>query len=139
MNASGTETSGTAIFSLPCLSVVVANYNQAHYLPGTLEELENQSVRPLEVIVVDDASTDDSRAVVEDFIATYSYVRLVQQEKNLGVNATFNRGMEEATGDYVYFFSADDHVTPDFAKTYLSLLAAHPQAEIGRASCRERV
>jgi hypothetical protein len=36
--------------------------------------------------------------------------------------------MEEATGDYIYFFSADDHVTPDFAKTYLSLLAAHPQA-----------
>jgi glycosyltransferase involved in cell wall biosynthesis len=128
VNASGTETSGTAIFSLPCLSVVVANYNQAHYLPGTLEELENQSVRPLEVIVVDDASTDDSRAVVEDFIATYSYVRLVQQEKNLGVNATFNRGLEEAAGDYVYFFSADDHVTPDFAKTYLSLLARHPRA-----------
>ncbi len=116
------------VSSLPSLSVVVANYNQAHYLPGTLEELENQSVRPLEVIVVDDASTDDSRAVVEDFIATHSYVRLVQQEKNLGVNATFNRGMEEATGDYIYFFSADDHVTPDFAKTYLSLLAAHPQA-----------
>ncbi len=126
MNASGTETSGTAIFSLPCLSVVVANYNQAHYLPGTLEELENQSVRPLEVIVVDDASTDNSRAVVEDFAAAHSYVRLVRQVKNLGVNATFNRGLEEAAGDYVYFFSADDHVTPDFAKTYLSLLAAHP-------------
>ena len=113
---------------LPSLSVVVANYNQAHYLPSTLEELENQSVRPLEVIVVDDASTDDSRAVVEGFIATHSYVRLVRQEKNLGVNATFNRGLEEATGDYIYFFSADDHVTSDFTESYLSFLAEHPQA-----------
>ena len=123
-----TETCGAGLLSLPCLSVVVANYNQAHYLPGTLEELANQSVRPLEVIVVDDASTDDSRAVVEGFIATHSYVRLVRQEKNLGVNATFNRGLEEATGDYIYFFSADDHVTSDFTESYLSFLAEHPQA-----------
>ncbi|MDP6526946.1 MAG: glycosyltransferase family A protein, partial [Kiritimatiellia bacterium] len=133
MNASGaetpaTETSGTDTSSLPALSVVVANYNQAHYLPGTLEELENQSIRPLEVIVVDDASTDNSRAVVEDFAAGHPYVRLVRQAENLGVNATFNRGLEEAKGDYVYFFSADDHVTSDFTESYLSFLAEHPQA-----------
>jgi glycosyltransferase involved in cell wall biosynthesis len=108
--------------------VVVANYNQAQYLPVTFEELENQSVRPLEVIVVDDASTDNSRAVVENFAVAHPYVRLVRQAENLGVNATFNRGLEEAKGDCVYFFSADDHVTPDFAETYLSFLARHPGA-----------
>ena len=133
MNASGaetpeTETSGMGPSSLPTLSVVVANYNHAHYLSNTLEELENQSLRPLEVIVVDDASTDDSRAVVEDFAAGHPYVRLVRQAENLGVNATFNRGLKEAKGDYVYFFAADDHVTPDFAETYLSFLARHPRA-----------
>lgn len=128
MNASGTETSGTDISSLPTLSVVVANYNQAPYLPGTFEELESQSIRPMEVIVVDDASTDDSRAVVEDFAAGHSYVRLVRQAENLGVNATFNRGLKEAKGDYVYFFAADDHVTPDFVESYLSTLARHPRA-----------
>jgi len=131
VNASGTETpepSGADRSHPPTLSVVVANYNQAQYLPVTFEELENQSVRPLEVIVVDDASTDNSRAVVEDFAAGHPYVRLVRQAENLGVNATFNRGLEEAKGDYVYFFSADDHVTPDFAETYLSFLARHPGA-----------
>ncbi len=116
------------VLSLPSLSVVVANHNHARYLPDSLAALDKQSVRPQEVIVVDDSSTDNSRAVVEDFAAAHSYVRLVRQVKNLGVNATFNRGLAEAKGDYVYFFSADDHVTPDFAKTYLSLLARHPQA-----------
>ena len=131
MNASGTETpepSGADRSHPPTLSVVVANYNQAQYLPVTFEELENQSVRPLEVIVVDDASTDNSRAVVENFAVAHPYVRLVRQAENLGVNATFNRGLEEAKGDCVYFFSADDHVTPDFAETYLSFLARHPGA-----------
>ena len=116
------------VLSLPSLSVVVANHNHARYLPDSLAALDKQSVRPQEVIVVDDSSTDNSRAVVEDFAAAHSYVRMVRQVKNLGVNATFNRGLAEAKGDYVYFFSADDHVTPDFAKTYLSLLARHPQA-----------
>jgi len=131
VNASGTETpepSGADRSHPPTLSVVVANYNQAQYLPVTFEELENQSVRPLEVIVVDDASTDNSRAVVENFAVAHPYVRLVRQAENLGVNATFNRGLEEAKGDCVYFFSADDHVTPDFAETYLSFLARHPGA-----------
>ncbi len=131
MNASGTETpepSGADRSHPPTLSVVVANYNQAQYLPVTFEELENQSVRPLEVIVVDDASTDNSRAVVENFAVAHPYVRLVRQAENLGVNATFNRGLEEAKVDCVYFFSADDHVTPDFAETYLSFLARHPGA-----------
>ena len=116
------------VLSLPSLSVVVANHNHARYLPDSLAALDKQSVRPQEVIVVDDSSTDNSRAVVEDFAAAHSYVRMVRQVKNLGVNATFNRGLAEAKGDYVYFFAADDHVTPDFAKTYLSLLARHPQA-----------
>ena len=123
-----TETCGAGLFPLPGLSVVVANHNHACYLPDSLAALDKQSVRPQEVIVVDDSSTDNSRAVVEDFAAAHSYVRMVRQVKNLGVNATFNRGLAEAKGDYVYFFAADDHVTPDFAKTYLSLLARHPQA-----------
>lgn len=128
MKASGTETSGTDLSHLPTLSVVVANYNHARYLSGALQALDAQSARPLEVIVVDDGSTDDSREVVEDFAAGHPTVRLVRHETNLGVNATFNRGLKEAKGDYVYFFAADDLVTPDFAETYLSFLVRHPRA-----------
>src|SRR5438034_2246469 len=97
---------------LPSLSVVVPNYNHARYLPVCLKAILAQSVAPIELIVVDDASTDNSVEVIRRFAAQSPLVRLVQNEKNLGVMANQIKGLDLARGEFVFFQAADDEVQP---------------------------
>ena len=87
--------------AVPELSVVVPNYNHARYLESALRAHLEQTRPPLEVIVVDDASTDDSVAIVERLARDHPRLRLIRLAKNGGVNAAINRGLREARGDYV--------------------------------------
>ena len=110
------------------LSVIMPNYNHAHYIGEALQAILSQSFRPTEVIVVDDGSTDDSVAVIEQFAKHDPIVRLVRNDRNRGVVFSENRGLDIALGDYVYGASADDRVLPGFFEKSMSLLARYPQA-----------
>ena len=127
MTATVPHPTGHAV-PLPTFSVVVPNYNHAHYLEAALHGHLGQSVPPLEIIVVDDASTDDSCAVIERVAAKHPSVRLVRLSRNGGVNVTINRGLREACGDYVFVSAADDVVMPQFAARSLDVAAAYPDA-----------
>jgi glycosyltransferase involved in cell wall biosynthesis len=113
---------------LPTLSVVMPNYNHGRYLEAALRAHLYQTVPPLEIIVVDDASTDESCALVERLADRHPSVRLIRLERNSGVNAATNWGLREARGDYVCLSAADDLVSPDFAARSLQALAQHPEA-----------
>ncbi|MEK7707505.1 MAG: glycosyltransferase family A protein [Verrucomicrobiota bacterium] len=113
---------------LPSISVVVPNYNHAKYLEFSLSAILRQSVTPLEVIVLDDASTDNSVEVIQWFAAQHPVVRLVQNRNNLGVMPNINKGVELSRGEYVYVASADDEIVPGLFEKSLRLLAQHPQA-----------
>jgi len=110
------------------LSVVVPNYNHARYLESALRAHLEQTRPPLEIIVVDDASTDDSVAIVERLAREHPRLRLIRLAQNGGVNAAINRGLREARGDYVCFSAADDLVTNDFAARSMETLARYPAA-----------
>lgn len=112
----------------PTLSVVMPNYNHGRYLGDSLGAIVTQSFPPREVIVVDDASTDDSVSVIESFTRRYPFVRLLRHARNLGAIVAANRGLSSATGDYVFFHPADDKVLPGFLEKSMALLAAHPGA-----------
>ena len=114
--------------SLPTLSVVIPNYNHAKHLPSSLGAIVNQSVQPLELIVLDDASTDNSVEVIKQLAARHQVIRLVQNEKNLGVMPNINKGVELARGEFVFVGSADDEILPGLFEKSLRLLARHPQA-----------
>src|SRR5262245_10669 len=114
--------------TLPTLSVVIPNYNHARFLPEALHCVLGQSVRPLEVIVVDDASSDNSVEVVREFARREPSVKLLCNRKNRGVSASVNRGMRLAAGDYVYSGAADDKVVPGFFGQALEMAARHPQS-----------
>jgi len=114
--------------SLPSLSVIVPNYNHARYLPVCLNGILAQSVTPMELIVLDDASTDNSVEVIRQFAAQSPLVRLVQNEKNLGVILTLNKGLALARGEYVFIQAADDEVQPGLFEKSLRLLTQYPQA-----------
>jgi len=111
------------------LSVVMANYNHARYLPRALDAILSQSVRPREVIVIDDASTaDDSLEVLAGYARRDSLVRVVRNATNLGVIGTYNKGVGLASGEYLLLAAADDYLLPGFFEKTVAALDRHPRA-----------
>jgi len=110
------------------LSVVLTSYNYARFLPAALAALAAQTRSPDELIVIDDASSDDSVAVILSFLDRFADARLVRNPGNLGTIANLNRGLELARGDIVYFAAADDVTYPRLLETGMALLAANPAA-----------
>lgn len=115
---------------LPELSVVIPNYNHARYLPTCLKAIVSQSIPAAEILVIDDASTDDSVAVIEQFALQHSSIRLIKNDQNRGVVFGMNRGLDLATHEYIYFAAADDEALPGLFEKSLRLLALHPQAAL---------
>jgi glycosyltransferase involved in cell wall biosynthesis len=120
--AAATSTAGSA------LSVVLPNYNHAQYLPRALDALLSHGQPPGEIIVVDDCSTDGSWDIVERYSTRHRSIRLLTNERNVGVIATLSRGLNEARGQLVYFGAADDFVLPGFFEAAISTLQTYPQA-----------
>lgn len=110
------------------VSVIMPNYNHARFLPGAVKVLAEQSVRPLDIVLVDDGSTDDSVAVMQRLAGEYPCVTVVENGENLGTTASCNRGLEKARGEHLLFAAADDLVLPGLIETGLSWLGAHPEA-----------
>ena len=112
----------------PTLSVLFPNYNHARFLPESLGAFLAQSYRPVEIIIIDDASTDNSVEVIETFARREPRLRLIRNERNMGVVPNMNRLVEMASGDYVYLSAADDKVLPGFFEKSMALLSQYPQA-----------
>ena len=112
----------------PTLSVVIPNYNHGHYLRQLLEAICKQSFKPVEIILIDDASTDNSVEIIESMMREYPIIQLLQNEKNLGHIYSAKRGLDLIKGDYFLDFSADDQVMPGFFEKSMNLLAKHPEA-----------
>lgn len=89
------------------VTVIVPAYNAAPFLQVTLQSLQQQTVQPTQVILVDDGSTDDTAAIAERHGAT------VIRQKQRGPGAARNRGLAEATTEFVAFLDADDWYVPD--------------------------
>ena len=96
---------------LPVVSVIVPVYNTAPYLHKCLDSVLGQTMPELEVICVNDGSTDDGPAILAEYAASDGRIRLISQE-NRGLSAARNRGMEIARGKFVYFLDSDDFIEP---------------------------
>ena len=94
----------------PTVSVIIPTYNRAHLLPRALESVLAQTFEDLEVLVVDDGSTDGTEAVVTGYDDRVRYLR---QPQNAGVSAARNRGLREARGEFVAFLDSDDEWFPE--------------------------
>ncbi len=112
----------------PTLSIMIPNFNHARFLPELLGSILSQSYRPLEVVVLDDCSSDESVSVVREWMRKDPLIRLVRNEQNQGVTNNVNRLVDIARGDFVYLSAADDFILPGFLDQCMSLLAQHPQA-----------
>lgn len=104
------------------VSVVIPSYNRGRCLPDTVGSVLAQTVPPLEVLVVDDGSSDDTREICARFPAPVRYV----SRPNGGASAARNTGMREARGEFIAFLDADDVWEPAKLEVQLALHAAHP-------------
>jgi glycosyltransferase involved in cell wall biosynthesis/Tfp pilus assembly protein PilF len=112
------------------LSVVIPNYNHGKYLSQSLDAVLAQTVQPLEIIVVDDASTDNSVEIVEMYLRKASHVRLLRRATNGGVNIALNQAFLEARGEYIVSIAADDLPRPQYFEKSLAMLKQYPQAAL---------
>lgn len=92
----------------PDVSIIMANYNAARYLPAAIGSVRHQSLQSWELIVVDDASTDDSVAIVQRASLDDPRIRIAVQKANRGPAAARNRGLEMASGRWIAIVDSDD-------------------------------
>ena len=100
---------------MPKVSVIVPVYNVAAYLPKCVESILNQTESDIEIILVDDGSTDDSGAICDQFAVADSRVKVIRQ-KNGGLSAARNSGIHAAVSDFLLFIDSDDYVDSDLVE-----------------------
>ncbi|MBI4819775.1 MAG: glycosyltransferase family 2 protein [Deltaproteobacteria bacterium] len=112
------------------VSIVVPAYNRRGLIRQTLDSVRAQRYRPLELVVVDDGSTDGTADFVEEWSWSVAPdVRtILLRQANQGASAARNAGIEASTGDFLQFLDSDDLLAPDKLAVDLDLLAAHPAA-----------
>ncbi|MDE6386349.1 MAG: glycosyltransferase [Lachnospiraceae bacterium] len=99
----------------PLISVIVPVYNGQDYLAGCIDSIENQTYENLEVLIINDGSTDRTPAVCEALEASYDNVRILNLDDE-GVSAARNIGMREAAGEFITFADADDRLRPEMIR-----------------------
>lgn len=114
--------------TFPKISVSMPNYNHAQYIGQAIESILEQSVQPYEVIIVDDGSTDDSVKLIESYARKYPQIKFLKNEKNMGVEHSLRRILQNISGEYILFFSADDKVFPCFFEKSVAILQEFPEA-----------
>ena len=122
----------------PLVSVIVPNYNHAKFLPERLASIADQSYRNLEIILLDDQSSDRSLEILRNFASSEARARLLANAVNSG--STFKqwrKGLAEAKGKYVWIAESDDSAHPELLKTLVARLEANPNATL--ATCCPRM
>ena len=100
----------------PLISIIIPVYNVRAWLKPCLDSLAAQTFSPLEIVLVEDGSTDGSEEVLSDFCAKHSYARLLKQP-HAGAASARILGMEQARGEYVVFVDGDDTLPADYIET----------------------
>lgn len=112
----------------PVVSVCIPAYNNENYIMHTVNSVLGQTFTDFELVVIDDCSKDGTAALIESI--TDSRVRLVRNEKNLGMAGNWNRCIEEAKASLVKILCADDLLYPDSLKKEVQALMEHPKVNL---------
>ena len=108
------------------VSILVAVYNTEHFLRDCLDSLLNQSHRDIQIICIDDASTDGSLAILNEYAALDNRIIVLRNEVNLGQSKARNHGLKYATGDYICMVDSDDMLDPNAIAQLVNTFTQHP-------------
>jgi glycosyltransferase involved in cell wall biosynthesis len=123
----------------PLVSIICLSYNHEKFVVETLNSVVNQNYLPIELIIVDDCSSDATKSIIEDWLLSHPDVLFIANEVNLGNTKSFNNALKIAKGDYIIDLAADDLLMPNgiqmqveaFQKsTYKNLGVVYGNAEI---------
>ncbi len=117
----------------PLVSVLIPNWNGLKYLPTCLAALRRQTHSPLEVILIDNASADESVAFTRQM---FPGVKIIQMPRNAGLTGALNEGIRRAQGDIVAPLNNDTEVDPRWAAELVAALQAHPEAGFAASKMR---
>jgi glycosyltransferase involved in cell wall biosynthesis len=118
----------------PLVSVLIPSYNYAQYLPAAIESVLRQTYRNFELVIVDNASTDDSLAIARSYAEQDERIRVHANEQNIGLLGNFRRAWELSQGDYVITLCADDALLPDHLGRAISYYETHPNVDLFHTS-----
>lgn len=97
------------------ITIIIPVYNQIKYIKKCLNALIKQSMDGIEIILVDDGSTDGSQKICDDYSKKYSFIKTIHQP-NLGVAAARNIGIKNASGKWISWIDSDDLVSSNYVK-----------------------
>lgn len=122
------------------ISVIVPIYNAEKYLAQCIESIIHQTHRDLQILLINDGSTDSSLSIAQDFAQRDARIE-IHTQSNQGQSAARNNGLQHATGEYISFVDADDYLDNDFYETLLPYIANYDCVQIGyrRVSTEGRI
>lgn len=125
----------TELLKLPLVSFIVTSFNYKKYVIKTLESIKNQTYENIEIIVVDDKSSDNSVENIKEFIHKNEHlpIKLIEHDENEGQMAAMQTGLKSANGQFVCFIDSDDILVKDYTKT---LIRVHMSCSVAFASAQ---
>ena len=112
------------------VSVILPNRDHGDYLPTAIESFLAQTRPQLEIIVIDDASSDNSKEIIRDYMARDRRIQLVELKEHHGINRAVGVGLKWARGEYLHFSASDDFVAVNLIEQCVAQLERHPQAAL---------
>jgi len=106
------------------VTVIIASYNHSAYIKQSIISVMQQTYKPVQLIVIDDCSTDDSSAVIKELQSAHEFLFL-QNETNLGLNNSIIKALQYAEGTYTGLLASDDYLHPDKLLTQVNYLIEH--------------
>lgn len=110
-------------------SIIIPTYNYGHFIAAAIQSVLAQPNKNYELIIVDDGSTDNTKAIVSKFVKQNSFVRYIKQS-NQGAAAARNLGIKLASGDYLLFLDADDRLSPTALSHFQNTLISTPNLDM---------
>jgi glycosyltransferase involved in cell wall biosynthesis len=115
----------------PSVTVICLCYNHAYYVVETLESVLHQDYKNIELIILDDCSTDNSAAIIEQWLVSHPNIPFIKNTINLGNTKTFNIGLQLAKGEYIIDLAADDVLEKNCVTTQLHQFATSTYENVG--------
>jgi glycosyltransferase involved in cell wall biosynthesis len=119
----------------PHVSVCVPTYNYGRFLPDCIESVLQQDLGDFELIICDDASTDETQHLLEAYATIDPRIRVVRNERRLGMNGNLKRAADFARGSLIKILCADDWLAPSCLSTMADLMDRHASAVLGTSAC----
>ncbi len=113
------------------ISVFITSYNQKEYLSEAIESVLNQTLRPFEVIIVDDCSSDGSQKLIQHYAERYpGVIRPYFHDKNLGISKNKTFAQKQVRGEWLTYLDGDDRFLPEKLETEMAVLRKNPDARV---------